>query len=356
MIDDAVALIQKKMGKGRICKASELPPERRLPTGSLSLDLFTGGWVLGGFHLFVGAPGAGKSSLAYAAAANAEKLGLKWAIVDVEGSLSEQKMGYIGLEDGVVSRPENLEEAADIANILVRSGEFGVVIFDSIEAPATMDELDISKPLEGKQYPVGAMVTNRLCRLICSGLAPAADGTPNETCVIVINQLRESLSPFKKNRPPRGLGQLYHNTFHVELSRIGKMEVTEKAGGEKVKRVVGIQTQWHIPKSKRSAPFQRGVFGLWTDETSNGLFKPCQIDVEGEILLYGQVFGFIKRRGAMFEYGDITLGRGEFAAKSFLRENKEVRDEIERNIREEAVVAEERKKSGKEDKGQTDPK
>jgi recombination protein RecA len=57
------------------------------------------------------------------------------------------------------------------------------------------------------------------------------------------------------------------------------------------------------------------------------------ISKTGEILDLGVKAGLVEKSGAWFSYDSIRIGQGRENAKTYLKENPEVADRIERSIR-----------------------
>ncbi|MEL0142286.1 MAG: DNA recombination/repair protein RecA, partial [Alphaproteobacteria bacterium] len=91
--------------------------------------------------------------------------------------------------------------------------------------------------------------------------------------------------------------------------------------------VVGNQTRVKVVKNKVAAPFRTIEFDIMYGE---GISKM------GELLDLGVAAGIVDKSGAWISYNGQRIGQGRENAKTFLRENPEIADEIEAAIRQNA--------------------
>ena len=89
--------------------------------------------------------------------------------------------------------------------------------------------------------------------------------------------------------------------------------------------IVGNRVRAKVVKNKVAPPFRVAEFDLMY---GTGISK------EGSILDLGVEEGIVAKSGAWYTYGEERLGQGREAAKDFLRENPDLRDEIEAKVRE----------------------
>src|SRR5581483_7852215 len=76
-------------------------------------------------------------------------------------------------------------------------------------------------------------------------------------------------------------------------------------------------------------PFKIAEFDIMYNE---GISK------EGGLLDLGVELAIVRKSGAFFSFGETRIGQGRENAKDFLRKNTEIRDEIERLIRQETLA------------------
>ena len=78
-------------------------------------------------------------------------------------------------------------------------------------------------------------------------------------------------------------------------------------------------------KNKVAPPFKRAEFDIMFGE---GISKV------GEIIDLGVDYGVIKKAGSWFSYGEKKIGQGRDSVKELLKNNEELRNEIEAKVRE----------------------
>lgn len=280
-----------------------------IPTGIASFDHSTG---IGGFprkrvSLIQGEEASGKTMLLLLLIASAQAAGEKCAFVDLEHALTPDFTRLFGVdyESLVISRPETLNQAYDVAKELVMSKFFGVVGFDSAVALATDADIERSAR-EGAQRAGQAGVHSEELKKMVSVL----QNTP--TAFIIINQLREDPNPpswwksGKKLYSPGGRALRHHSSLSVEMRK----KQTYKEAGEKV----GHEVETYIFKNKVAQPFQKARFDL---------FYSSGIDADVNLVDAGLQLGIIEQHGSWFsmevpdpETGEIVelkrLGRAAF--------------------------------------------
>ncbi|MEX0913245.1 MAG: recombinase RecA [Candidatus Paceibacterota bacterium] len=293
-----------------------------VPTGSLGLDaaLGIGGLPRGRIIEIYGPESSGKTTLALHAIAEAQKTDGICAFIDAEHALDPEYAKKLGvkLEELLISQPDNGEQALEIVESLVRSGKIDVIVIDSVAALTPRDEI------EGE---MGAHHVGKQARLMSQALRKlTAVVAKSKTVIIFINQIRMQIGVMFGNpeTTPGGKALKFYTSVRLDIRRIAQIKKGEE--------VVGGRHRVKVVKNKVAAPFRSTEFDLIYNEG---------ISREGEILALGEKYKLVEKSGASYSYtppgGDdstvVKLGRGYDAARTFLRENKKVSDEILKHIR-----------------------
>ena len=317
-LETAIAKIEKDYGKGTIMRLGDdiSVNVEALSTGSLALDLALGigGIPKGRIIEIYGPEASGKTTLALHAVASAQKAGGDAAYIDVEHALEPAYARALGvdIDSLLISQPDTGEQALDIAESLVRSGAVDVVVIDSVAALIPRVEL------EGE---VGDTVVGALARLMSQAMRRLAGAISKNNCtVIFINQLRQKIGVMYGNpeTTPGGLALKYYASVRIDVRRIE----TLKVGGE----MVGNRTRAKVVKNKVAPPFREAEFDIMYGE---GISKI------GEIIDLGAKLELIDKAGAWYTVAGQRI-QGRDGVKTYLTENPEICDELEKQIRDNA--------------------
>lgn len=317
-LETAIAQIEKSYGKGAIMRLGDDIPVNceAISTGSLSLDiaLGIGGVPRGRIIEIYGPESSGKTTLALHVVASAQKNGGEAAFIDVEHALEPAYARALGvdIDNLLISQPDTGEQALEITEALVRSGALDVVVIDSVAALLPRSEL------EGEMGDSSVGVVARLMSQALRKLAGAISKT--NTVVVFINQLREKIGVMYGNpeTTPGGRALKYFSSVRIDVRRIE----TLKEGGE----MIGNRTRAKVIKNKVAPPFKEAEFDIIYGE---GISKI------GEIIDMGVKLEIIDKGGAWYTVNETRL-QGREAVKQYLRDNPEVCDGIEQQIRENA--------------------
>ncbi len=313
----ALAQIEKQFGRGAIMRMSESNTDETIgavPTGSISLDLALGigGLPRGRIVEIFGAESAGKSTLALSAIAEAQRLGGSAAYIDVEHAMDPTYAKAIGVdvEKLLISQPDSAEQALEIADYLVRSGALDIVVMDSVAALVPMSEL------EGEMGDTHIGLQARLMSQALRKLTGTIHKT--QTVALFINQLREKVGVVfgSPEVTPGGRALKFYSSVRIDLRRSESIKLGQD--------IIGNRVRARIVKNKVAPPFRKTELEI--------LFKEG-ISKEGGLLDLGVEMGILKKSGSFFSYGDTRLGQGREASRRFLKENTDVRDQLEKQIR-----------------------
>ncbi|MBZ1345045.1 MAG: recombinase RecA [Candidatus Nealsonbacteria bacterium] len=318
-LQETIEEIKQRFGEGAIMKLNEVRAVDVdvIPTGSISLDLAlgVGGVPRGRVIEIYGQEGSGKTSLALHILAEAQKKGGAVAFVDAEHALDPDWAKKIGvnIDDLLISQPDSGEEALQIVETLVKSGEIDVIVVDSVAAltPKTEIEGEIGEFQIGLQARLMSQALRKLSGII----------SKTKTVVIFLNQTRMKIGVMFGNPETTsgGLALKFYSSLRIELRRIGQI----KHGDE----IIGSRIKAKIVKNKVAAPFKVTEFDIYYNEG---------ISQYSDIINTGLKYGVIKKSGSWLQYENTKLGQGMEASRTFLRENPEtlekIREAITKNI------------------------
>ena len=315
-ISTAMSQIEKMYGKGSIMRfgdKADLNIEY-IPTGSLALDvaLGIGGLPRGRIVEIYGPESSGKTTLALHVVAEAQKKGGEVAFVDAEHALDPTYARALGVkvEDLLISQPDAGEQALEITEALVRSGAIDVIVVDSVAALVPRAEI------EGERGDSYVGLHARLMSQALRKLTAAISKT--NTIVIFINQLREKVGVMYGNPEVTTGGRAlkFYASVRIDIRRVESIKVN----GE----IVGNRTRAKVVKNKMAPPFREAEFDIMYGE---GIVR------ESELVDLGVKLDLMQKSGSWFSMGETRIGQGRDAAKRYLQENPEIRDQLEAEVR-----------------------
>jgi|SoiMethySBSTD1v2_1073268.scaffolds.fasta_scaffold56194_4 recombination protein RecA len=320
-LETALAQIERQFGRGSIMRLGDeaRAPIEVIPTGAIALDvaLGIGGLPRGRVVEIYGPEGSGKTTVALHAAANAQKAGGIAAFIDAEHALDPEYAKKLGVDtDGLlVSQPDTGEQALEIADMLIRSSAIDVVVIDSVSALVPRAEI------EGEMGDSHVGLQARLMSQALRKLTGAISQT--KTTVIFINQLREKVGVMfgSPETTSGGRALKFYSSVRLDVRRIE----TLKDGNEPV----GSRTRIKVVKNKLAAPFRSAEFDI--------LFG-TGISREGGLIDLGVEQGIVRKSGAWYTYEGDQLGQGKENARTFLHDNPDLANEIEKKIKEKLGV------------------
>lgn len=317
-LEGALGQIEKQFGKGSVMKLGDTAANMNVetvPTGSLSLDiaLGLGGVPKGRIIEVYGPESSGKTTVALHMVAEVQKRGGIAGFIDAEHALDPVYAKNIGvdIDNLYISQPDNGEQALEITETMVRSGAVDIIIVDSVAALVPKAEI------EGD---MGDSHVGLHARLMSQALRKLTGHISKSNCVVIfINQLREKVGVMFGNPEVTTGGRAlkFYSSVRMDVRRIE----TLKQGGE----MVGNRTRIKVVKNKIAPPFKEAEFDIMFGEG---------ISREGDILDLAANTGIVNKSGAWYAYNDSKIGQGRENAKKYLKENPEIRDEIERKVRE----------------------
>ena len=320
-LEMAVGQIEKQFGKGSIMRLGEHGNVgvAAIPTGALALDiaLGIGGLPRGRVVEVFGPEASGKSTLAMHVVAEAQRNGGVCAYIDAEHAMDPVYAGAIGVnvDELLISQPDTGEQALEIADMLIRSGAIDIIVIDSVAALVPRAEI------EGE---MGDSHVGLQARLMSQALRKMTGALNNSgTTAIFINQLREKIGVMfgSPETTTGGRALKFYSSVRLDVRRIE----TLKDGTD----MVGNRTRVKVVKNKVAPPFKQAEFDIMYGKG---------ISREGGLIDVGVEAGLVRKAGAWYTYEGDQLGQGKENSRSFLKDNPDLANEIEKRILEKLGV------------------
>ena len=325
-LEMAIGQIEKSFGKGSVMKLGQnesVVDIEAISSGSLSLDiaLGIGGFPKGRIVEIYGPESSGKTTLALHVLAEAQKNGGTCAFIDAEHALDTiyaKKLG-VNVDELVISQPDAGEQALEITDTLVRSGAVDVLVVDSVAALTPRAEL------EGE---MGDHHVGLHARLMSQALRKLTSSISKSNCLVIfINQIRLKIGVMFGNPETTTGGNAlkFYSSVRIDIRRIGAIKERDD--------IIGNQTRVKVVKNKVSAPFRTVEFDIMYVEGISKTGELVDLGVESEI---------IEKSGSWYSYKTERIGQGRENAKTFLKENPDIAEEIESLIRQNSGIVNEK--------------
>lgn len=315
-VEAALLNIEKKFGKGSIMKlgereVSDIPA---ISTTSLSLDaaIGVGGVPRGRIIEVYGPESSGKTTLALHIVSEAQKAGGVAAYIDAEHAMDAEYAAKLGVnvDELLISQPDSGEQALEIAEALVRSNGVDVIVIDSVAALVPRAELDgeMGDSLPGLQARLMSQALRKLAAIV----------SQSNTCFIFINQIREKIGVMfgSPETTTGGRALKFYASVRLDIRRIGAIKDGD--------RVAGNRTKVKVVKNKVAPPFREVEFDIMYGEG---------ISREGDVIDLGVANRVVEKSGAWFSYAGERLGQGRENSKQTLKDNPELRERIENDVK-----------------------
>ena len=320
-LESALAQIERPFGKGSIMKMGDegRAPVEVIPSGSIALDLALGigGFPRGRVVEIYGPESSGKTTVALHAIANAQKAGGIAAFIDAEHALDPEYAKKLGVDIDalLVSQPDTGEQALEIMDMLIRSGALDVVVIDSVAA--LVPRAEIEGEMGDSHIGLQARLMSQALRKITGALAQS------KTTAIFINQLREKIGVFfgSPETTTGGKALKFYASIRLDVRRIETLKDGQDA--------VGNRTRVKVVKNKMAPPFKQAEFDILY---GHGISR------EGSLIDLGVDEGFVKKSGSWYTYEGDQLGQGKENARTFLIDNPDLANEIEKKIKEQMGI------------------
>ncbi|MDA9274266.1 recombinase RecA [Gammaproteobacteria bacterium] len=315
-LTETLSQIEKQFGKGTVMKMGdrEIVDMPCVSTGSIGLDiaLGIGGLPQGRVIEIFGPESSGKTTLTLQAIAECQKAGGTAAFIDAEHALDPNYASKLGVnvDELLLSQPDTGEQALEVTDMLVKSGSVDLIVIDSVAAltPRAEIEGDMGDHHMGLQ-----------ARLMSQALRKITGNIQRSNCMVIfINQIRMKIGVIFGNPETTTGGNAlkFYSSVRLDIRRIGAVKEGEE--------VVGNETRVKVVKNKVSPPFKQAEFQIMYGEG---------INVEGEILEFGQKLELIEKSGSWYSHNGEKIGQGKVNASKYLKENPKIRDSLMKEIK-----------------------
>ena len=315
-LTETLSQIEKQFGKGTVMKMGdrEIVDMPCVSTGSIGLDiaLGIGGLPQGRVIEIFGPESSGKTTLTLQAIAECQKAGGTAAFIDAEHALDPNYASKLGVnvDELLLSQPDTGEQALEVTDMLVKSGSVDLKVIDSVAAltPRAEIEGDMGDHHMGLQ-----------ARLMSQALRKITGNIQRSNCMVIfINQIRMKIGVIFGNPETTTGGNAlkFYSSVRLDIRRIGAVKEGEE--------VVGNETRVKVVKNKVSPPFKQAEFQIMYGEG---------INVEGEILEFGQKLELIEKSGSWYSHNGEKIGQGKVNASKYLKENPKIRDSLMKEIK-----------------------
>ena len=315
-LKETLSQIEKQFGKGTVMKMGdrEIVDMPCVSTGSIGLDiaLGIGGLPQGRVVEIFGPESSGKTTLTLQAIAECQKAGGTAAFIDAEHALDPNYASKLGVnvDDLLLSQPDTGEQALEVTDMLVKSGSVDLIVIDSVAALTPREEI------EGD---MGDHHMGLQARLMSQALRKITGNIQRSNCMVIfINQIRMKIGVMFGNPETTTGGNAlkFYSSVRLDIRRIGAVKEGEE--------VVGNETRVKVVKNKVSPPFKQAEFQIMYGEG---------INVEGEILEFGQKLELIEKSGSWYSHNGEKIGQGKVNASKYLKENPKIRDSLMKEIK-----------------------
>jgi len=331
-LPDLVKLIEKRFGSGFISKASSAKALniKRIPTGIFPVDLAVGGGIpRGRITTLFGMQSSCKTGIALKIVSQLQLIcrnclhkeasceceyfePSRTLWLDAEGVYDNDWAEKIGVNnDNVyVIRTETAEQAIDIADTSLRSGNFDLLVVDSIAHLTPMTEIENS----AEKWQVGllARLINKMLRKIVSAMNAYGVNNNKKPTVLLINHIRQKVGVLygDPETRPGGLGQFFASSLELRLSGGGYSWMNTK-GTAFVKQPpkegeapAKVDVRFTVRKNKVGVPRRNGVFPFWLRETEGHTVG----DTEeiATILKYAKSYNLLYKENNLWHCGSFT--------------------------------------------------
>jgi recombination protein RecA len=317
-IDKLIDDVNKEFGEGSAARLGSFPVLKNIdciPTGSISLDLAlgVGGLPKGRIVELYGAESSGKTTLALSIVSQAQKLGLDVSYIDVEYALDPSYCKILGVDvdNLIISQPNSGEEALNLVQKYVESGDIGLIVIDSVAAllPVAEEEGEIGNQLMGVKARLMSQAMRKLTPIIAK----------KKALVLFINQIRSKMGQMsygaETTTTPGGMALRFAASVRLEMKTINKIKDGDK--------IIGNNVRVKITKNKVAPPFKQAEFMLKYGEG---------IAYELDVLNTGLLYGVIRKEGNTCFYKDEKIGVGINNSWQKLKEDKDLCDRIVKDL------------------------
>ncbi len=332
MIEETLKSLEKIYG-AKVCLAKNLPPQTRLTSGSLALDVgISGGFPRGKITTINGRHSVAKTATAFHVCVQAQKENKTVGWVSMEPFDEGWALANgVNLEKLILAQPETGEEAVNIAEALIHSRELGVVVLDSLGALAPTYELE--NEAENGMQGTRAKLIKKLLLKTNARLQPTKEGKYNNTVVIYLNHIYDSMDKYVPYTVAGGKAVWMFSSLLITFQK--KDYIWE--GKEKESEMIGLEVGVKIEKDKLRGIGRPFNFRFFNQEGWGGSVSQGTFDNVDAVSTLGQMVPsadnpLIKRGGAWFSLGEERI-QGKENLWNYINDNEEVRKDLEQQIR-----------------------
>jgi recombination protein RecA len=310
-LKEVIKSLEKKYGEGAVLKCTDNSRKKIdvISTRSVSLDHATGigGIPVGRIIEIYGPESSGKTTLSLTIVSEAQKKGIQCAYIDAEHALDLEYSKNLGVDikKMYLSQPSSGEEALDIVENLVLSGEIGLIVIDSVAALTPQAEID---------GEMGKMHIGLQARLMSQALRKlTAISAKSKTTIIFINQIRMKIGIAYGNPEVTsgGTALKFYCSMRIEIRRSTKLSKDDV--------IIGNRTNVKIVKNKLAAPFRTTEFDIYYNKG---------ISIESDVINTGLNEEILTKDGNSIFFKDIRLGKSLESSREYLEKNKEILEKI----------------------------
>ncbi len=313
-LEETIADIKERFGEGAIVKLKEITKVDvdAISTGSISLDaaLGVGGVPRGRIVEIFGAESTGKSTLALHLCAQAQMKGGVAAFIDAEHALDVDYARKIGVkvDDLLISQPDSGEQALQIVESLVRSGALDLIVIDSVAA--LTPKAEIAGEIGDQHIGLQARLMSQAMRKLTAITAKT------KTIVVFLNQTRMKIGVMfgSPETTSGGMALKFYASIRINLKRIAQIKHKDETIGNRIRA--------KVVKNKVASPFRTAAFDIYSDG----------ISYVSDIINTAMRMDIIKKSGSWLQYGEVKLGQGMEGARTFLKENPKIVQELRKKI------------------------
>jgi recombination protein RecA len=317
VVRDTMDKINKDFGAGSVMILGDKPMKsiESISTGSLGLDnaLGIGGLPRGRIVEIFGPESSGKTTLAIHIISEAQKMGLKCFMVDAEHAFDPTYAESLGvkIDELGISQPDYGEQALEIADRMILTGQYAVVIIDSVAALTPKSEL------EGEMGDSKMGLHPRLMGQACRKMTATVSKT--NTLLIFINQVRQTIGNMygPSEFTPGGNALKFFSSVRIDI----RCNALLKDGED----VFGRRSKVKVVKSKVAPPFKNCEFDIIYGEG---------IDKIGELIEIAANLQVIQKAGSWYSYHESKLGQGKQQVKEMLKDHEPLLNEITLKVKE----------------------
>jgi len=319
-LDLAISLLDKQFGIGTVMKLGNSKAQTwpSISTGAPTLDsiLGIGGLPRGRIVEIFGPESSGKSTISLSLVVQAQKMGLRCAYIDAEHALDPAYMMDLGinLDELLLAQPHYGEEALEIVDKLIKTGEIGLIVVDSVASLVPKAELE--GEMEANQMGLQARMMAKALRKI------TALANENKTLVVFINQIRMKIGIMFGNpeTTPGGRALPYSASVRIDLRK--KEDIKNKEGDS-----IGIKVKAKVIKNKMAPPLKIAEFDIYYGQG---------IDQYGSVMDLGLSLGIFSQKGAWIFLDGENFAQGKDNAIAKIKNDSELYEKLKLRVENES--------------------